>query len=905
MPDWERYVRENIDHPELKELGEDRFIAELATHLDTLYRDATASGMSDEEAQRFVIERLGQPEEVVEDLLISARFKPASRTTLTREEVEMATRKKGGAWIFFGDLLHDTRYAWRSLKMSPGVTLLTILILALGIGSTTAIFSILKSVFLEPLLHPESHELVFLWNTNTRRGGFGPASYPDFLDWRESNQTLESVGAFGGTNLNLTEGDEPIRIRAAHVTASVFDVLGISPALGRTFLPEEDLSGLPVVVLSHTLWKGRYGARQDLLGNTIQINGASHAVIGIMPEGFLHPTPWGFNDPYLAWIPIREDRWTQNRNSHSYQILARLRDGVPLGMAQEDMRQVALRMEETYPDTNEEKGVRVVPLHLLLFGDAGSRIFLVLLAAGAVLLIACGNIAGLQIARAASRRTEIAVRASLGASRRRVMKQLLTESLLLSLAGGFAALILAYWSLGAIKAFLPPILPRTESIGLDGGVLGFAVLVSLATGVLFGLTPALAASRTQLTDALKEIEPVGRKGRRRFGARNTFVIAQFALSLILANAGLLLIRSYATLCDVDQGFDRRHTLTMALSLGGDRYDEQDEWKAFYDELIPRIEAVPGVRHAAAVSKLPLRGGTNGRVLTEDEIATEGEHDGTLMEISTVVGDYFESMGIPLLAGRSLHPEDTDSTNPGVVINAAAATLLWPDEDPLGKRYAFGGTPPWLTVVGVVDNVRQAGPERGVRAETYGDFSMRARARMYLTIMASGDPAALIRPVRAAVLSVDPQQPVSEIRTMGQILAADMSGREFYTMLIGMFSALALLLSAAGIYGVISYFVVRRTRELGIRIALGAGQRGLVNLVVRRALWIVGVGLIAGVVGIFGSTRIIANLLYGVEPLDLISIFGGIGFLLVVGLAAALIPAFRTTRISPLMALRAE
>jgi len=347
-------------------------------------------------------------------------------------------------------------------------------------------------------------------------------------------------------------------------------------------------------------------------------------------------------------------------------------------------------------------------------------------------------------------------------------------------------------------------------------------------------------------------------------------------------------------------------LTMALSLGGERYDEPDEWRAFYDELVPRLEALPGVRHAAATSKLPLRGGTNGPVITEDEFAGTPGQDGTLMEITTVVGGYFESMGIQLISGRTLNSDDMDVADPRVVINEAAASRLWPDEDPLGKRFSFGDNPPdWITVVGVVGNVRQWGPEYAPRPEMYGDYSMRARARMYLTIFAEGDPAGLIRPVRAAVLAVDPLQPVSEIRTMGEILSADMSGREFYTLLIGLFSALALFLAAAGIYGVISYFVVRRTRELGIRLALGAGQAGLLKLVVRRALRIVGFGLVFGVVGVFGSTRIIASLLYGVEPFDLTAILGGVAFLLVVGLIASMIPAFRTTRISPLTALKAE
>jgi len=904
MPDWERFVRENLQLPEFKEHGDQRVITELAAHLEALYREAIVGGASEEAAVKLVKERFGDPSVVLEDILNSARFKPVSRLARKQDEVEVVLNKRGGAWAFLGDLSRDTRYAWRTLRKSPVVTAFTVLILALGIGSNTAIFSVLKSVFLEPLPLPEADELVFVWNTNTRRGGTGPASYPNYLDWKDQSQAFESMAAFGGTNINLTGGDEPIRIRVAHATASLFEVLGVAPAMGRTFVPDEDLSGIPVVVLSHALWIERFGGRQDIVGNTIQINGSAHTVIGIMPEGFVHPTPWEMNDPYLAWIPIRSDRWIHNRTSYSYQVLARLRDGVPLEMAQEDLNQVCLRMEEAFPGTNKEQGATVVPLHLLLFGDVGFQIILVLLAAGAVLLIACGNIAGIQLARAAGRRTEIAVRASLGASRARVVQQLLTESLLLSTLAGVAALLLAYWSLGAVKTLIPPTIPRAESIGLSGGVFWFAAALSLATGVLFGLAPALAVSGTHLTEALKENEPVRRKGGSRFGT-HSFVVAQFALSLILANAGLLLIRSYGALRDVDQGFDREHTLTMALSLGGERYDQLDEWQAFYNELIPRLEAIPTVRHAAAVSKLPLRGGTNGPVITEDQLTSEPDQDGTLMEMTAIVGDYFGSMGIPLLAGRMLRRDDADSVNPGVVINQAAARSLWPDQDPLGKRYAFDGTPPWLTVVGVVGDVRQWGPEHAPRPETYGAFSLRARARMYLTVMAEGDPAALARPVRDAVLSVDPLQPVSEIRTMGEILTTDMSAREFYTMLIGLFSALALVLAAAGIYGVISYFVVRRTRELGIRLALGAGRKGLVGLVACKALWIVSAGMVLGLAGIFGSTRIISSLLYGVEPLDLTAIFGGVGFLVIVGLAAAMIPALRTARISPLTALRAE
>ncbi|UCG88548.1 MAG: FtsX-like permease family protein [Gemmatimonadota bacterium] len=548
----------------------------------------------------------------------------------------------------------------------------------------------------------------------------------------------------------------------------------------------------------------------------------------------------------------------------------------------------------------------MVPLHGLLFGQAGFQIILLLLAAGAVLLIACGNIASFQLARATSRRSEMAVRASLGASRGRVMRQLLTESTLLALASGVAAVLLAYWSLGLLKALIPPTIPRTGAIRLDTAVLVYAAVISLATGVLFGLAPALAASRTRLTEVLKEGQQVVEKGWGRLRTQNVFVIAQFALGLVLANSGLLLIQSYVSLRDVDQGFDQQRTLTMALSLDGERYDEPQERQAFYDQLVPRLEAIPGVVSAAATSKLPLLGGTNGPTITEERYAQDPDQDGILTEQTTIVGDYFRAMGIPLLAGRTLLPEDADTVHTGVVINEAAAQRFWPDEDPLGKRFGFGGNPPhWLTVVGVVGNVRQWGAEYAARPELYGDYRLNSRMRMFLILSADGDPATLIVPARDAVLSVDPLQPVSEIQTMGQILATQLSGREFYTLLISLFSALALALAAAGIYGVISYFVVRRTRELGIRLALGAGPRGIITLVVRRALWIVGLGLLLGVGGVFVSTRIIGSLLYHIQPLDILTILCGIGFLLVVGVVASLIPAVRTTRISPVTALRME
>ena len=842
---------------------------ELEFHMDMVVEELMAAGQSREEAEREAKLRFGDMERIEREA--------------TAEESKRQSRRRIGER--FETLGHDLRYAIRTLRRTPGTTLLTILILAVGIGANAAVFSVLKAVFLQPLPFPQATELAFVWNRNIRTGGYGPSSFPDFRDWREQNQAFEAMGAFGGINLNLTEGDEPLRIRAAYATAGVFDVLGIPPSEGRTFLPEEDLSGQRVVVLSHRLWQERYGGNPEILGKTIQIDGGGYSVIGIMPEGFFHPTPWGLHDPYLAWIPFRADSYVENRSSYSYQVLARLRDGIPLKRAQEDLDRVAVRLEEQYPEANENNRAWVVPLHLLLYGQAGGQILLVLLAAGAVLLIACGNIAGFLLARAASRRTEMAVRASLGAGRGRIVRQLLTESTLLAICGGGAAVLLAFWSLGGLKALIPPTLPRTGDIKLDSGVLVFALMLSLATGVIFGLAPALAASKTKLTDALKEGGRSGvGGGKGRLRTQKAFVVAQIALSLSLANAGLLLIQSYSALREVDQGFDGEHTLTMAITLGGERYDEVQERQLFFDQLLPRLEAIPGVRSAGFTSKLPLRGGTNGPAVTEEQFANDPTANGILTEISSIDGDYFASMGIPLLAGRTLSSQDADTLALGVVINEAAALRFWPDQDPLGKRFGFPGNPPeWFTVVGVVGNVRQSMPGSTPRAELYWDYVMNPRDRMFITLRAQSDPMELTQPARAAVAAVDPQQPVSEIQTMGDLLDSDLSGREFYTLLVGLFSILAVSLAAAGIYGVISYLVVQKTHEMGIRLALGAERKKLVGLVLGRALGIVFWGLLFGLAGVGVSTLVISSVLFGVRPLDPMTLLAGMSLLLLVGL----------------------
>jgi len=863
---------------------------EIRTHLELKVEELMARGLSREAAEREARRRFGNRDQIQAEAAEQARKRERRRRLLSITEAAA----------------QDTRYAFRTLWRSAGMTALTVLILALGIGANTAIFSVLKAVFLEPIPLPHAEELTFIWSRSVRTGGRGPASFPNYLDWKAQAPTFQAMGAFVGTNLNLTGSGDPVRIRAVHATASLFDVLGVAPALGRTFLPEEDRSDARIVVLSHQLWRERYGADPALVGVPIQINGEAYTVVGIMPPRFVHPTPWGMGDPYLAWIPFTDEPSLHIRNSNSHQILARLAPGVPLATAQANLNEIGASLEEAFPDTNEDIRPWVVPLHQLLYGQAGFQVILVLVAAGLVLLTACGNIAAFLLARAASRRTEMGIRVAMGADRSRVIRQLLTESAILALAGGAGAVVLAGWSLEGLKALIPPTIPRSGEVVLDGYVLLFALLVSLATGVVFGLAPAISASREDVTAGLKGGAVRSGGFWKRMKRQNTFVVGQFAMGMVLANLGLLLLQSYAALQATEQGFDEEHTLTLALSLGGERYDDAHERVAFFAELIPRLRALPGVSQAGLTSKLPLRGGTNGPALSEDMLSNDPDQHGVLTEISSVTGEYFSAMGIPLLSGRALTPEDAEAAAPGVVINEAAARRLWGDGDPLGRRFGFGDAPSlWLTVVGVVGDVRQWGPEYPPQPEMYQDYRMDPRTRMFITLSAQGDPATLVQPVRAAVLSMDPNQAVSEVQTMGQILDSQIAGREFYTFIIGLFSVLALGLAAAGIYGVVSYFVAQSTRELGIRVALGAARAELVRMILSRAFRIIAAGLAIGLLGVGASALVVESLLFGVGRLDPVALLGSAILLGGVGTLAALVPCIRGSRLSPMTALRSE
>lgn len=801
-----------------------------------------------------------------------------------------------GAWI------KDFRLAFRALRKRPGFSLTVLVTLALGVGATTALFGVFRTVFLEPIPLPDSGRLMIVMEQGSF-GCCGPASGPDYLDWVERNRSFSGMAMLNPTAFTLTGQDEPERVSGTYVTASAFGMLGVDPLMGRALVPE-DQEAPGSVVLSYALWQDRLGGRPDVLGSTLQLDGTTYTVVGVMPEGFDVPSPWAQMGQYKLYLPFQNDRMNQNRGSHGFPVVARLAPGATKESAQADMDRIMRELGDEYPLTNEGRSTKVFTVHEYLFGSVGKQLGMILGAAAVVLLIACGNVAGLLLARAAGRETELAVRAALGASRRAMVRLLFSEALMLALVGGIGGVLVAYLAVDGLKAVLPPTIPRLDQIHVDGSALLFA-MAAAATALLFGMIPSLLASRTNVAANVKEggyatLAPAKER------LRNGFIIGQIALGLVLANGAGLLVRSYAALRGQEFGFDSEGIVTMSLNPAGPRYQQGDALQGFYDQVLEKVEAIPGVASAGTISRLPLFGGSNGNVWVEGTPPRQNSGEGPLVEVTSVNGDYFATMGIPLLKGRLLVPDDSVSAATNVVINQRFADVAWKGEDPLGKRFSFNDNPPnWLTVVGVVGNVRQWGPEQAPQAQLYAPFSQGWTSGSYLTVRAAGDVAALVPRIRQAVLEVDPSQPPSDVRTMQDRVERTFAQRRFYTTLIALFAAAALFLAAAGVYGTVSYFVARRTREMGIRIALGAAATGIVGLVVRRGIRLAAWGVAIGLVGVWASTRLVEGMVYGIAALDPLTLVEGCLALTLVAVVASVIPAARAVGVSPVTALRSE
>ncbi|MEN3368362.1 MAG: hypothetical protein V7609_505 [Verrucomicrobiota bacterium] len=809
-------------------------------------------------------------------------------------------------------LLKDIRYAFRQLIRQPAFSAVAILALALGIGANTAIFSVVNAVLLRPLPYRAPDELVWLWGTNPLNDiPKESASYPDFKDWREQAQSFQAMGGFANSAPILTGGDgEPERLPGAVVIGDFFTILGVEPALGRKFLPEENDQGKTrIVILSHALWQRRFGGDPKIIGQQIVVNGNPHTIVGVMPAGFQDPVP-AARKAVQIWLPLTiTDGMRNSRRGDFLYVVARLKSGISIDQARAEMKAIAARLEKQYPDTNTAWGVTVQSLHETLTGDIRPALLLLLGAVAFLLLIACANVANLLLARASSRQREISIRAALGASRWRVVRQLLTENTLLSLAGGALGLLFAVWGMHALLALSPGNIPRLDSIGIDRDVLLFTLGVSLVTGVIFGLAPALTASKPNLNDALKEggrSAAEGAGGRR---LRNGLAVAEIALSLVLLVGAGLLIRSFVRLQQVKAGFNPQHLLSVELSLPTAKYKENEQVIQFFDQLLGAIGKQPGVEAATISTDLPLGGNADFLAFSVEGHPLAPTDRTPDAEARVISPDYFRTLQIPLRSGRLLTDRDIRGAPDAVVINETLARKYFPGADPLGKRITFGDPQAkdaeWYSVVGIVGDVRGTRLNDEPYAQLYTSYRQTPRRAFSLIVRTAGEPTAMLRSVREQIWALDRQQPLYNVRTVDQVLAQAIARPRFNMLLISILAGVALVLAAVGIYGVISYSVTQRTHEIGVRMALGANTSDVLKLVVGQGMLLAGAGLAIGLMAAFGVTRIMASLLFGVSATDPVTYLGLAALLGAIAFLACYIPARRATKVNPVTALRAE
>lgn len=801
-------------------------------------------------------------------------------------------------------ILKDILYGIRSLARHPGFTVVALITLALGIGANTAIFSVVNAVLLRPLPFDDPERIVWVWDTQPQLAK-APAALPDFIDWKDQNRSFEHLAAYQSGKMFLDTGDGTTDTSVGLVTPELFSVFHVSPIMGRIFTDEETLPArFRVAVLSHSIWQNRFGSDPNVLGRTIQLNGAAFTIIGVMPAGFSYP------DDAELWRPLPIDPAKLDRGPHYLQVVGRLKSGVALAQAQADMSTIAARLSQEYREKNAGHGVKLERLANVVVGDIGLALYVLLGAVGFVLLIACANLANLMLARVGARQKEIAVRTALGASRLRIVRQLLIESIMLAIGGGVVGLLLAFWAVGWVVSLSTDTIPRVHEINIDPRVAGFTLLVSLATGVLFGLAPAIQVSRPDLADALKE-SGRGTAGHRRNRLRSALVVSEVALSLVLLVGAGLMIRSFAKLSQVDPGFKPAQVLTLGTTLLRAKYPEDEQVAQRFSQILESAATVPAVLSAGAISDLPLTGSNISDSFTIEgrpPIAKEAEPS---TEYHVVTPRYFESMGIPLLSGRDVAPTDTRQSPNVVVINDVFARRHFAGENPLGHRLKLQGQErDPLLIVGVVGNVKQLGLDEQPPPEVFVPFLQDPlfpdyQRSMMIVARSKSDPGAIAGPLRAAVTSVDKSLPVYALKPMTENLRDSLARRRFNLVLLSIFSCVALALAAVGIYGVINYSVNQRTHEMGIRMALGARPLDVVQLVVRQSMLLVLGGVATGLVASWALTRLMKSLLFDVSETDPLTFAVIASLMILVALLACLVPARRATKVDPLLALRYE
>jgi predicted permease len=801
-------------------------------------------------------------------------------------------------------LLRDLGYGLRQIVRRPFFSLAIILTLAVGIGPNVAIFSVLKAVLLEPLPYPEPERLVQVWQTDIDGRYRQPFSWPDFLDIREQSESFEAFGVVSPRNHNVG-GEEPERVPGAMVTADALSLWGIPPAHGRLFTEQEVEDDARLVVIADSLWRRKLGGDPAIVGESIPINGAPYQVVGIMPPDFEFFTPWTEGDHIEVWTPLQPPEWAY-RGAHWLLATARLKPGVRWYTAEAEIRGIAATLQAEYPTSNTRTQVWILPFLIQVIGGMSAHTLILITAVGFVLLTACANVGSMLLARGADRKTEVAIRGSLGAGTRRILTQLLTEAGLLSLIGGAAGVLMALWSVDLIKAIIPPEVPRAQSIAIDSGVLLFAFILTLLTGLLFGLIPALIAARTNLASTLREGSGTVTATKRRNRMLRLLAVGQIAVAFLLANGAILLYTSYKNVLDIPFSFDTDNVVTARILLRGDRYEEHESRVVFWERLLERLQDMPGVEHAAVTTKLPMEGGNNSTILIEGQ-SWDPQVSRRLVERSWVSPDYFETMGIPLLAGRVFELSEDDDKQRTIVVNKTLADRYFPDTDPIGQVIRHNmAEPDWsATIVGVVADVPQWGPIRRPLPEWYASHRVTLFDDVFLAVRSTRSPDTLMPAIQKVVQELDKDLPLAEPRTMAQVLRESTGGRQFLTTMVSMFAVIALLLAMAGIFGTMSHNVAQRTREIGVRVAFGARKRRILTMVLREGLLMDVAGIGVGALALVVFAMILRSQLYGVGPVNLI--YGGIAALLLgaVTMVATALPALRASRVDPMQALRFE
>ncbi|HEV2705010.1 MAG TPA: ABC transporter permease [Pyrinomonadaceae bacterium] len=804
----------------------------------------------------------------------------------------------------------DLRYGARMLMKSPGFTVIAVLALALGIGANSAIFSVVNAVLLRSLPYKDSERLVMLWEQHPQAGRMGVAGL-NFIEWQRQATFFEHAAVFAQTSFDLTGQGEAERIQGTRVTADFFKTIGSDAALGRTFRPGEDAGAAePVVVVSHGFWQKRLGGDARALGTHIKLDETDYTVIGVMPQDF------GERLDDWVWTPLSTDPERISAGGRSLQALARLKPGVTLAQAQAELDKIAADLSAARPDFNRDWTFRLVPLHEQITGSVRLILLVLSVTVCLVLLIACANVANLSLARATRREGEMAIRTALGATRWRLVRQLLTESVLLALLGGAAGLLLALWGIDLLLTL--GTVPRAKEIGVDSQVLVFTLIVSVATGILFGLAPALRVARRDVNSALKDVAKSSVPGFSRNRLRGALVVAEVALAVVLLIGAGLLMRSFVRLTSIDPGFETDNVLLLEVPLSETRYKEDERVVRFFDEMLARVRALPGVEAAGTTHTAPLDGSDSSRpfIIADRTPPEPGKEPGAGYRV--VSPGYFRALGIPVLQGRDFSDNDRLSAPAVVMINQTLARRHWPNANPVGQRMrqgAVGGESPWMEIVGVVGDVRHSRLDAEPRPEMYFPYAqaggqasrsiVASRRRITLAVRASSSLASLGEAVRREISQIDKNQPVTGVRTMNESVARSVMTQRFSTLLVAIFAGLALALAMIGVYGVMSFSVGGRTREIGIRMALGAQGADVMRMIVGQGMWLVLAGIGVGLAASFAATRLMAGLLYGVSTTDPLVFFIIPTLLAAVALLACYLPARRATKINPMEALRYE